>query len=129
MAPPLIAVELWFDMRSRSRRLVPELAGTIGIGSVAAAIPYVRTQVFRLHARPYRRWPSDLAQVLAVAAVASGWVLDAVPFATVVVPAVVGAINVAALRLEPRPPKVLGIQQMIFGLAVTVVTAAAVLVA
>src|SRR6056297_2198678 len=155
VAAPLIAVELWFDMRSRSRRLVPELAGTVGIGSVAAAIaltdgadlrlalglwcvvaargaaaiPYVRTQVFRLHARPYHRWPSDLAQVLAVAAVAIGWILDAVPFATVVVLAAVGAINVAALRLEPRPPKVLGIQQMIFGLAVTAVTATAVLAA
>ena len=37
-AAPLVAMELWFDMRSRGRRLVPELAGTIGIGSVAAAI-------------------------------------------------------------------------------------------
>jgi hypothetical protein len=155
VAAPLIAVELWFDMRSRSRRLIPELAGTIGIGSVAAAIaladgadlrlafglwcvvaargaaaiPYVRTQVFRLHARAYRRWPSDLAQVLAVAAVAVGWVLDAVPFATIVVLAVVGAANIVALRLEPRPPKVLGVQQMTFGLAVTVVTATAILVA
>ena len=37
-AAPLVALELWFDMRSRSRRLLPELAGTVGIGSVAAAI-------------------------------------------------------------------------------------------
>jgi hypothetical protein len=37
LAVPLLAVELWFDMRSRSRRLVPELAGAVGIGSVAAA--------------------------------------------------------------------------------------------
>jgi hypothetical protein len=155
VAAPLIAVELWFDMRSRSRRLIPELAGTIGIGSVAAAIaladgaelllalglwcvvgargaaaiPYVRAQVFRLHARPYHRWPSDLAQVLAVAAVAIGWAFDAVPFAAVIVLAIIGAINVAALRREPRPPKVLGVQQMMFGLAVTVVTAVAVLAA
>ena len=38
IAAPLIAVELWYDVRSRSRRLVPELAGTIGIGSMAATI-------------------------------------------------------------------------------------------
>jgi hypothetical protein len=38
LAAPLIAIELWYDMRSRSRRLVPELAGTVGIGAVAAAI-------------------------------------------------------------------------------------------
>jgi hypothetical protein len=37
-ASPLVAIELWFDMRSRGRRLLPELAGTVGIGSVAAAI-------------------------------------------------------------------------------------------
>jgi hypothetical protein len=155
VAAPLIAVELWFDMRSRSRRLIPELAGTIGIGSVAAAIaladgaepllalglwcvvaargaaaiPYVRTQIFRLHARPHHRWSSDLAQVLAVAAVAVGWTFDAVPFATVIVLAIVGAFNIAALRREPRPPKVLGVQQMMFGLAVTVVTAVAILAA
>ena len=72
-AAPLVGIELWFDMRSRGRRLVPELAGTVGIGSVVAAIvlaadgsvalavglwvvvsaracaaiPYARTQVFR----------------------------------------------------------------------------------
>jgi hypothetical protein len=155
VAAPLIAVELWFDMRSRSRRLIPELAGTIGVGSVAAAIaladgadlrlalglwcvvaargaaaiPYVRTQVSRLHSRAHHRWPSDLAQVLAVATVAVGWSLDAVPFATVVVLALVGAFDVAALRREPRPPKILGLQQMMFGLAVTIVTAVAVVAA
>jgi len=34
----LAAVELWFDMRSRSRRLLPELVGAIGMGGVAAVI-------------------------------------------------------------------------------------------
>lgn len=38
VALPLVAVELWFDVRSRGRRLVPELAGSVGIASVAAAI-------------------------------------------------------------------------------------------
>ncbi|MGI9610651.1 MAG: YwiC-like family protein, partial [Acidimicrobiia bacterium] len=38
VAAPLIVVELWHDMRSRSRHLIPELAGTIGVGSVATAI-------------------------------------------------------------------------------------------
>ena len=38
LAAGLVGVELWFDMRSRSRRLLPELAGAVGIGSVAAAI-------------------------------------------------------------------------------------------
>ncbi|HEY8524710.1 MAG TPA: YwiC-like family protein [Acidimicrobiales bacterium] len=38
VAAPLVAVELWFDMRSRGRRLLPELAGSVGIAAVAAAI-------------------------------------------------------------------------------------------
>ena len=38
VAAPLIAVELWFDVRSRSRRLIPELSGSVGICSVAAAV-------------------------------------------------------------------------------------------
>jgi hypothetical protein len=38
VALPLIVLELWYDMRSKSRRLVPELAGSVGIGAVAAAI-------------------------------------------------------------------------------------------
>lgn len=111
---PLVAVELWFDMRSRSRRLIPELAGSIGIGSIAtsialadgastrvawglwvvvaarsvAAIPYVRTQIQRTKSRPSPNWHSDVAQL--------------------------AAINLGALRLAPKPAAVIGIQQTIF---------------
>ncbi len=38
VALPLFAIELWFDARSRGRRLTPELCGAIGISAVAAAI-------------------------------------------------------------------------------------------
>ncbi len=152
IAAPLVALELWFDMRSRGRRLIPELAGTIGIGSVAAAIalidgadsklalglwsvvaarsaaaiPYVRTQLMRLHGRPFQLWLSDAAQVLEVAVAAIAWAVDAIPFAPVVAIAAVGAINLAAVRAEPRPAKVIGFQQMFFGLFVVAVTAASV---
>jgi hypothetical protein len=152
VAAPLVVLELWFDMRSRSRRLLPELAGTVGIGSVAAAvalaagagtglawalwcvvaargvaaIPYVRTQVLRLHRRPHARWHSDLAQTVAVGAVAVGWGVGDVPAASVAALAVVAGVNLVAVRAEPRPPKVLGMQQMVLGLMVTLVTAAAV---
>ena len=144
LAAPLVALELWFDMRSRGRRLLPELAGTIGIGSVAAAvalaggldwrsamglwcvvaarggaaIPYVRTQIARLHRRPSSVWPSDLAQVVGVVAVAMAAEVDAVPVTALVAVAVAGALNVVALRLEPRAAKVIGIQQMLVGTVV-----------
>ena len=152
-AAPLVAIELWFDMRSRSRRLLPELAGTVGIGSVAAAIaladgndtvvamglwivvaaraaaaiPYARTQVFRTRGRPYQLGHSDLAQALAVIAVTTGWLVDAVPLAAAVAIAAVAMFNVAAVRAAPRPAKIIGLQQMFFGLAAVIVTAIAVL--
>ena len=152
-AAPLVAVELWFDMRSRSRRLLPELAGTVGIGSVAAvialadgaetslalglwvvvaaraaaAIPYARTQVFRTRGRPHELWHSDLAQVLAVAAVTIAWLVGVVPIAATSAIAAVAAFNIGAVRTAPRPAKVIGLQQMFFGIAVVIVTAIAVL--
>lgn len=150
---PLVAIELWFDMRSRGRRLLPELAGTVGIGSVAAAIaladgaettlalgmwvvvaaraaaaiPYARTQVFRTRRRPHQLWHSDLAQLLAVVAVTVAWSVDAVPFVAAVAILAVAAFNVGAVRAVPRPARIIGVQQMFFGIAVVAVTATAVL--
>ena len=48
IAGPLVVVEMWFDMRSRGRRLVPELCGSIGIASVAAAIAIAGGETGRL---------------------------------------------------------------------------------
>jgi hypothetical protein len=152
VAAPLVALELWFDMRSRGRRLLPELAGSIGIGSIAAAIaladgastklawglwvvmaarsvaaiPYVRTQILRTRSRPGPRWHSDAAQLSAVAAATLGWTFDLAPAAAVVVIAVLATINVAAVRLAPRRAVVIGVQQMIVGIVVIVTTAIAV---
>jgi hypothetical protein len=153
LAAPLVAVELWFDMRSRSRRMIPELAGTIGMGSVAAAIalaggadaalaaglwcviaarsaaaiPYVRTQLARGRAQAVRLWHSDLAQLLALLSVLVAWVADALPVGPVVVIAAAGALNAVAVRLPPSRAGVIGIQQTFVGLAVVGVTAATVL--
>lgn len=152
VAAPLIGIELWFDMRSRSRRLLPELAGSVGIGSVAtaialadgassslawglwvviaarsvAAIPYVRTQILRAKSRPGPNWYSDAAQIAAVGAVVLGLAFDLVPAAAVVAITAVAAINVAAVRLTPRPAVVIGIQQTLVGIAVIVATALAI---
>lgn len=152
IAAPLVALELWFDMRSRSRRLIPELAGTIGIGSVAAsialaggedasvafglwcvvmarvvaAIPFVRVQLLRAPGRPHRRWESDLAQILAVGIVTAGWLLGAVPFAAVVAIALLGVVDTVEVRNPPRRAAVIGVQQTVLGAAVVVATAVAV---
>lgn len=149
LAVPLVVVELVYDARSRSRRLVPELAGTIGIGSVAAAIvlagggeaadaagawtvvaaramasvPFVRLQLARAKGRPQRRWTSDLAQGLAVGVGAAGLGLGVVPVAAVAALAVLAAVQVALSRTPPPRAAVVGAQQVVLGLAV-VATAA-----
>jgi len=153
-AAPLVALELWYDMRSRGRRLVPELAGAIGIGSIAtaialadgastrlawglwvvvaarslAAIPYVRFQIQRTKSQTGQRWHSDLSQVIAVAGAAIAWLVDLVPLAAAIAIAIVAAINVAAVRLAPRRAVIIGIQQTIVGVVIIATTATAILV-
>jgi hypothetical protein len=154
VAAPLVVLELWFDMRSRSRRTIPELAGSVGICSVAAmivladgksarlavavwivlaaraitAIPFVRAQIGRLHHRP-----TAPAQLLAVDAAA----LAAAAVAVSLEPSVVaGAVAVLAIvviqRITARGPvprpAVLGMRQLALGLTVVAATAVGVLV-
>lgn len=155
VAAPLVAVELWFDMRSRSRRVVPELCGTVGIGSVAAAIvladggdtalaiglwavaaaraiaavPYVRTQLVRSRGHAPALGPSDLAQAVAVATVGVAWLAGTIPLAPLAVIAGVAVLNGASVRTRPRPAVVTGIHQTLLGVVVVAVTAASVLLA
>jgi hypothetical protein len=148
VAAPLVAVELWFDTRSRSRRLVPELAGTIGICSVAAmiilgaghpaseavaaslilvgractAIPHVRAQIARLHGRPWSSGVLLAGDATALAAVVVAVVLDRGALAGAI--AVVAVATVQRITAHaPVPAKVIGIRQSVFGLVVVVAAA------
>jgi YwiC-like protein len=153
IAAPFVAVELWFDMRSRSRRLVPELAGTVGIGSVVAAItladgrdarlaaglwlvvaaravaalPFVRVQLQRLRQHAHRAVTSDLAQPAALVLAGAAVALDGRLFAGSVAIALLAALHLVAVRRTPPPAPVLGVEQLILGLAVVLVTAGGVL--
>src|SRR5262249_34865811 len=147
---PLLGIELWFDMRSRSRRLLPELAGSIGIAAIGAAIvlagggpaalavgvwtvvaaravaslPFVRHQLARAKHRP-----TTIASVatppLAAAPLADvGWRAGWRPLAAVAAIAVLAVIQLALCRTRPPRAAILGVQQLAFGLAVVLVTAA-----
>ena len=102
VASPLLVTELWFDVRSRGRRLVPELCGAVGITAVAAsivlaagrgtglavgvwlvmaahavgAIPFVRVQIMRLRRGEGPVAQSDLAQVVSVAVATAAVIAD-----------------------------------------------------
>lgn len=152
---PLLGVELWYDMRSRSRRLIPELAGAAGIGGVAAmimlaaggggrlaiavwlilvaravaAIVMVRDQVGRLHGRDPRPVSTVVADVVSLAVAAGAVAVGRSVLVGAV--AVAGAILVQRLATL-RPPAravVMGLRQTALGLIVVIVTAVGVLAA
>ncbi len=149
LAAPFVGVELWYDVRSRGRRLIPELAGSVGMGAFAAAIalaggearlvafglwavvaaravaamPFVRVQLQRAKARPHARWHSDLAQVAAVAGAWAAAGVGAAPVAGAIAVTVLATFHAVAARLAPPPTPILGGQQVALGLGVVVAAA------
>jgi hypothetical protein len=153
-ALPFVAVEAWFEVRSRGRRLAPELAGAVAVASVAAmvllaggesaalavgawavlagrsmtSIPHVRAQIALLRGRFEPRWTTTVGDGAAVVLAAAAVALDTHLLAgAIAVAGVVVAQSVAEHRLTPRPT-VIGIHQTLLGLAVVVATAVGVLV-
>lgn len=153
VAMPFVAVEWWFDVRSRGRRLVPELCGAVGISAIAAAIvvaggrgahlavamslvlgaravgaiPFVRVQIQRLRRGAGPAWQSDLAQVAAMGIVAVAVAVDRRALAGAVGVAVLGMLQIVWVRTAPVPAKRLGIRQMALGLSLVAVTSIGVL--
>lgn len=154
IAMPLVGVEFWFDVRSRGRRLVPELCGSIGISSVVAvivlasghsvslavgawlvlsaravgAIPFVRVQISRLRGTSMNTRSSDAAQAIAI-----GIGVVAVVTERQMMAGLLGLLTFAVLQLvwvrrTPLAPKVLGLRQMAIGIGLVGLTAVGVLV-
>lgn len=143
-AGPLVLVELAYDVRSRSRRLIPELAGSASMAAVAAvialaggsgtavaaglwcvaaaravaAVGFVRTQLRRGKQQPFSVGTSDGLQLVAVGLVAAGWVIDAVSTPGLAAVVVVGLVNAALVRRPVPTVPVIGAQQVVLGLAV-----------
>ena len=149
VALPLFVVELWFDVRSRGRRLVPELCGAIGMGAVAAAIvtagdgpirlaiaawlilaarstgaiPFIRTQILRLHRGAASTRSSDLFQLLAVVVAAAAAVVDRDVIVGSVAVLMIIVLHLVWVRRSPVPQAaVLGLRQMALGFGLVAVT-------
>ncbi|HQV56833.1 MAG TPA: YwiC-like family protein [Ilumatobacteraceae bacterium] len=154
IAAPFVAVQMAYDIRSRGRRLIPELAGTVGIAAIAAAIlradhqpwglaiavwmvlvaraivsiPFVRTQVFRLH-----RGTTDFAstyawQAVGVAVAGAALVADSSVWGGVATVALIAVLDVLMLQRPPIPAKVNGYRQMALGFLLVAATAVTVLI-
>lgn len=144
LAAPLILIEAWYDIRSRSRRLVPELAGVVGVAAVAAAIvlagggtdrlaaglwcvagaravaaiTFVRVQLRRAKDQPHTLWLNDGFQLVALGAVLIGWMADAISVAGVIAIGTLALIHTVLVRRPVPATPILGAQQVVFGLAV-----------
>jgi hypothetical protein len=150
IALPLFAMELWYDIRSRGRRLVPELCGAVGMGAVAAAIviagdgsarlaaaawlvlaarsigaiPFIRTQIGRIHRSLAGTRSSDLFQLLAVAVATVAAIVEPDVVIGSMAVAVIVVLHLVWVRRSPVPPaKVLGLRQMALGFALVAATA------
>lgn len=153
-AMPFFALELSFDVRSRGRRLVPELSGAMGMGAVAAAIalaggmgdrlafglwvvlaargiasvPFARSQVRRLKSKKINQPSTYLAQLAACVVAMAGWMFGAVPWPGVVAIGMLAAWSFLALQLPVRSAKQVGVLQLLAGLVVVGIAAAGVLI-
>jgi YwiC-like protein len=154
LALPLVAVEFWYDVRSRSRRLVPELCGAAGVSATAAAIivagdgsvalaaaawlvlcgrvlasiPFVRTQIRRLRHGDVSRRLADRMQVIGVVVAAVAVAVDRSVALGAGVVALVAVVQMLWMRRTPVPPATtIGIRQMVIGFAVVAATAVGVL--
>ena len=154
VASPLVAVEVWFEVRGRGRRLVPELCGAVAVASVSAsiviaagaggrlaagvwlvlaarvvgAIPFVRVQIFRLRRGTGVVWHSDVAQLVAVAVALVAVVVDRRLAAGATVVGVLAVVQSVWVRRAPMPAKRIGVRQMVIGLVLVAVSAVGILV-
>jgi hypothetical protein len=153
IAGPFVALELSYDIRSRGRRLAPELCGAIGIAAVAAsivlaagrstglaagvwlllaaravvAIPFVRVQILRLRRGQGPVWQGDLAQASGVAVAVVALIADRRMLLGLLGIVMLATVQVVWVRRPPIAAKQLGLRQMAIGLVLVAVTATGVL--
>jgi YwiC-like protein len=151
VAAPLACAQLFYDAAGRSRSLLPEVAGSVGMASVAAAIAlaggaslplalglwavlaarvvptilYVRARLAELHGKEAARWPSLVAHAAALAFVAALAASKVAPWTAVALMLVLLArAAVGFARHWPATARRVGFSEIAFG-ALTVLSVAA----
>jgi hypothetical protein len=152
LAFPLMLFQLYFDLTNRSRSVLAELIGPVGLAAtsssialaggwtLAAALPlwaiiaaravpavvYVRARLRLEHGKPVSPWPSLVAHLLGLGGVALLAGLQAAPW--LLLPVFVLLLGRAILGLsrwrKPTAAKVIGFREIAYGLLVVVTTAA-----
>ena len=88
------------------------------------AIPFIRTQIVRLHRGQASTGSSDRFQLLAIVAAVAATVVDPDVLLGALAVLVIVALHLVWVRRSPVPPaKVLGVRQMALGFGLVIVTA------
>jgi hypothetical protein len=150
VAFPFVAVQAWYDARSRSRELPAELAGPLGIGTIAPAIALaagagwklalglwlvmalrvvasvvlVRAQLRRTKNQPYRSWPVHAVDIMAAGIGVGTAAAGLLPRPAAAVLALLPLIGWWELWRPPVRAVVVGVHQTILGLAIVILAAA-----
>ncbi|MCZ7631594.1 MAG: YwiC-like family protein [Microthrixaceae bacterium] len=149
VAAPLVALEAVYEVRSKGRRLAPELAGAIGVCSVAAmavladgasatlavglwlilaaraltSVSWVRGQITRIHGRSPDQLMLAATDVVTVAMGLTAVLLEqSLLLGALALPVVIAIQRTTAIG-DPVRPAVQGMIQMFMGLAVVAATA------
>jgi len=151
LAVPLAGVQVAYDARNQSRRLLPELAGATALAMIAPAVAllaswplpaalalalpllarafssilYVRARLKLEHGKPQPAWPVWLAHGLAVLLMLALGQSQAMPRLAIL--AFVILLGRAYLGLsvyrKPRPAKSIGFQEVGYGLLTVILLA------
>lgn len=146
LALPLIGVQLWHDAQNKSRSLTAEISGAAATGAFAAALVllsanwtlagalalwaalgakgmtavlYVRSRLRLERGKPAGRGITLGGHGIALAAVGGLAVSSSLPFTAVIAMLILTGRSVVGLSSmrKQRPPKVIGFQELAYGLA------------
>lgn len=151
LAMPLASFQLYYDVKNRGRDLLPELAGALALGALAPAIAlaagwslfpaltlwlilatraitsimYVRARLRLERGEEVTRWPVSLVHLLS--GLGLSWMAYLGSTSWLVVIALVVLAGRAIIGLSPYrrtvPTRVIGFQEMGYGLLVVLLTA------
>ncbi|MCU0514220.1 MAG: YwiC-like family protein [Anaerolineae bacterium] len=144
LAVPLAGVQLYYDARNQSRRLAPEMCGAAALAMIAPALAvlaghslaaglilwlllalraltsilYVRARLKLEQGKPVSAAPVLAAHGAALVMVLALWAVGQVPWLAIIALAVLGARAAFGLSRyrTPRPAKIIGFQEVGYGL-------------
>lgn len=152
LAVPFAGVQLYYDARNQSRHPIPEIGGALALAVIAPAmavlagwnllsamplwimlalrvipsILYVRARLGLEHNKPVLPWPVWLTHITAVIISGALSVLGVTAWVSILAFSILlirAGIGLSSYR-KPRPPKIIGMQELAYGLLTVILIAA-----